>query len=254
MDPAETERVRLALSSQGVRIGQHDADLQDVSRALSSLSTGMEQLGNRLEQMFARVSSLTAPTVPLGPAASSSHEPPAAVSVIPLFQPREPFIPTPLRYSGELGRCRQFLHQCDLVFEQQPLTYAGDRTKTAYVMSLLSGQASDWAVAISFNRPTLAGSYSEFIDNMRGVFDHPVQGKEASSRLLSLRQGADSVSQFALNFRILAVESGWDNTALQSVFLRGIGCGQVRAVAGGAGTYETHLILIIIWTPLSGRL
>ncbi|KAK0137189.1 ATP-binding cassette sub-family G member 5 [Merluccius polli] len=63
---------RLALSSQGVRIGQHDADLQDVSRALTSLSTGMEQLGNRLEQMFARVSSLTAPTVSLGPPASSS--------------------------------------------------------------------------------------------------------------------------------------------------------------------------------------
>ena len=163
MDPAETERVRLALSSQGVRIGQHDADLQDVSRALMSLSTGMEQLGSRLEQMFARVSSLTGPVVSLGPVAASSLEPPAA----PPFQPREPFIPTPLRYSGELGRCRQFLHQCDLVFSQQSLTYASDRMRTAYVMSFLSGQASDWAVAISFNCPALAGSYVDFIDTMQ---------------------------------------------------------------------------------------
>ena len=43
---------------------------------------------------------------------------------------------------------------------------------------------------------------------MRRVFDHPVRGKEASSRLLSLRQGSDSVAQFALKFRIIAAESG----------------------------------------------
>ena len=30
------------------------------------------------------------------------------------------------------------------------------------------------------------------------------------------------MTQFALNFRILAAESGWDETALQSVFVRGL--------------------------------
>ena len=107
------------------------------------------------------------------------------------------------------------------MFEQQPLTYASDRTKTAFIMSLLSDQAADWAVANSMNRPTLTLSYTDVCE-MRRVFDHPVRGKEASSRLLSLRQGSDSVAQFASNFRILAAESGWDEMALQSVFVRGL--------------------------------
>ena len=218
MDPAESEKVRQALTSQGTRIGQHNATLQEFSEALRGLSAGMSELGARMEQICSQVSSLVAPVSRHGPAASSASDFPAAAFVSSPSQPCEPFIPTPVRYAGELGRCRQFLHQCSLVFEQQPLTYASDRTKTAFIMSLLSDQAADWAVGNSINRPTLALYYTDFVCEMRRVFDHPVRGKEASSRLLSLRQGSDSVAQFALNFRILAAESGWDETALQSVF------------------------------------
>ena len=224
MDPAESEKVWQALTSQGTRIGQHDAALQEFSEALRGLSAGMSELGVRMEQICSQVSSLAgaAPVSRHGPAASSASDFPAAAFVSSPCQPREPFIPTPVRYAGELGRCRQFLHQCSLVFEQQPLTYASDRTKTALIMSLLSDQAADWAVANSMSRPTLTLSYPDFVCEMQRVFDHPVRGKEASSRLLSLRQGSDSVAQFALNFRILAAESGWDETALQSVFVRGL--------------------------------
>jgi hypothetical protein len=222
MDPAESDKVRQALSSQGTRIGQHDAALQEFSEVLRGFSVGMTELGARMEQIGSQVSSLAAPGSIHGPAVSSASDFHAAAHVASPSQLREPFIPTPVRYSGELGRCRQFLHQCTLVFEQQPLSYASDRTKTAFMMSLLSDQAADWAVANSINRPSLALSYADFVNEMRRVFDHPVRGKEASSRLLSLRQGSDSVAQFALSFRILAAESGWDETALQSVFLRGL--------------------------------
>uniref|UniRef100_A0A674P9V0 DUF4939 domain-containing protein n=1 Tax=Takifugu rubripes TaxID=31033 RepID=A0A674P9V0_TAKRU len=65
----------------------------------------------------------------------------------PATQPREPYIPIPGRYSGDLGTCSQFLHQCQLVFTQQPLTYSTPQAKTAFVMSLLTGQAAAWSVA-----------------------------------------------------------------------------------------------------------
>ncbi|XP_037609788.1 uncharacterized protein LOC119478845 [Sebastes umbrosus] len=42
---------------------------------------------------------------------------------------------------------------------------------------------------------------------LRKVFDHPVQGKEAANRLLSLRQGSKSVAEYAVEFRILAAEN-----------------------------------------------
>ena len=53
---------------------------------------------------------------------------------------------------------------------------------------------------------------------MRSVFDHPVRGKEASHSLLQLRQGSRSVASFAVEFRTLAAESGWNEEALQGVF------------------------------------
>lgn len=57
---------------------------------------------------------------------------------------------------------------------------------------------------------------------MKKVFDHPVLGKEISSHLLSLRQGARTVADYSIEFRILAAESRWDKLALQGVFTRGL--------------------------------
>lgn len=69
--------------------------------------------------------------------------------VPPPKNPCEPFIPTPARYSGVLGSCGQFLHQCSLVFDQQPLMYLTDRSKIAFIMSLLSDKGSTCALAVS---------------------------------------------------------------------------------------------------------
>ena len=109
----------------------------------------MSELGARVEQIGSQVSSLAAPVSLHGPAVSSASDFPAAAPVSSPSQPRKPFIRTPVGYAGELGRCRQFSHQCTLVFEQQLLSYASDRTKTAFMMSLLSDQAADWAVAVA---------------------------------------------------------------------------------------------------------
>ena len=57
------------------------------------------------------------------------------------------------------------------------------------------------------------------MEEMRKVFHHPVRGKEASQRLLQLRQGSRSVAgSLAVEFRTLAAESGWNEEALQGVF------------------------------------
>lgn len=46
------------------------------------------------------------------------------------------------------------------------------------------------------------------------VFDDPVQGQEAAEWLLALPQASQSVAAFALEFRILSAESGWNDLAL----------------------------------------
>lgn len=70
---------------------------------------------------------------------------PSPTPAAPFGISREPFIPTPASYSGDLGTCGHFLHQCPLVFDQQPLTYLTDKSRIAFVMSLLY-DASDLGV------------------------------------------------------------------------------------------------------------
>lgn len=43
------------------------------------------------------------------------------------------------------------------------------------------------------------------------------------AQLLDLRQGSQSASHYALEFRILAAESGWGDLELQTIFRRGLG-------------------------------
>lgn len=56
---------------------------------------------------------------------------------------------------------------------------------------------------------------------MRQVFDYPVTGRQAMSQLLDMQQGSLSVLEYALNFRILAAESGWGILLFRPFFARG---------------------------------
>lgn len=89
------------------------------------------------------------------------------------------------------------------------------------MMSLLSGRASASAVALVNSRSLVCNNLETFSNEMRKVFDH-IQGKEASGHLLSLRQGKSFVSEYSIDFHILAAETGWDERALQGVFFRGL--------------------------------
>ncbi|XP_050924947.1 uncharacterized protein LOC108874699 [Lates calcarifer] len=219
MDPAEIERVKLALTSQGARVGQHEDALKDITDKLLCLASSMTQLDARLDQVSTQLTSLAAPV----PSSAPPVHPPAPTTspTLPSL-PREPFIPTPVRYSGEVGSCSQFLHQCSLVFDQQPLSYSTDRSKIAFVSSLLSGKASAWAVATANANSPAWQTYHSFCCEFRRVFDHPLRGKVAGNRLLSLRQGSLTVAAYSVDFRILAAECGWDEGALQGLFLRGL--------------------------------
>lgn len=97
---------------------------------------------------------------------------------------------------------------------------------TSFVMSLLSGRAAAWSLAISTQQPGFMNNYTHFTAEMK-VFDHPLKGRQAKSQLLDLQQGNCSVSEYAINFLILGVENGWDDSARQAIFLKGLS-GQLK--------------------------
>ncbi len=54
------------------------------------------------------------------------------------------------------------------------------------------------------------------------MFDHPVSGREASKRLLTLNQGFRSAADFAIEFRTIAAGREWNNEALMVCFQGGL--------------------------------
>lgn len=223
MDPADTDnpdsppdRVLRAISNQGAVIGRHDQLLQALIKSQETSSNQIAQLNAMLQQLTTNISTFQSPVQP--PAAEAQ----AFAATPPLLPPREPHVPDPEHYSGDMGKCGGFLLQCSLVFSQRPATYSSSASKIAFIMGLLQGKALDWATAVWQNDPLIRNNFEVFQNELRKVFDHPVKGKEASKRLLNLSQGPRSVAEYSVEFRTLAAEAGWDDTALQSVFTNGL--------------------------------
>lgn len=202
-----------AVSSQGQLLGKHESLLNAVMENQRASAAQIAQLGSMLQ-------SLTTSMAQSSAAAATATPAPSPAST--LRPPRESHVPDPEHYSGDMGKCGAFLLQCSLVFTQKPLTYTSDSSKIAFVMGLLQDKALSWASAVWENKPAIRYDYSLFEDELKKVFDHPVQGKEAAKRMLTLHQGTKSVAEFSVDFRILAAEAGWDENALMTVFINGL--------------------------------
>nr|XP_061790648.1 uncharacterized protein LOC133580375 [Nerophis lumbriciformis] len=77
-------------------------------------------------------------------------------------------------------------------------------------------------MAVSNSRPAIRHSFETFKTELVRVFDHPVKGKEAASRLLDFSQGDLTVADYSIQFRILAAECGFEEAALCGIFRRGL--------------------------------
>lgn len=212
-----------ALSSQGVLLGQHDTllcNLADRNQALvtqvTHLTAQVTQLSTQVSQLSTQVTQLSGPTQPA--ASSSLRHDNAAISPVV----REPHVSLPERYSGDLGSCQAFLTQVSLIFRLQPLSFASEQSKVAFLIGLLAGTAREWGTSVWEQQSPICDSYPAFTAEMKKVFDHPVRGREASHRLTSLRQGSRSVAEYAVEFRTLAAGSGWNDKALQGIFYAGL--------------------------------
>uniref|UniRef100_A0A8C9X8K7 CCHC-type domain-containing protein n=1 Tax=Sander lucioperca TaxID=283035 RepID=A0A8C9X8K7_SANLU len=213
----EFTQIRTAIANQGILLGQHDT-------LFKTISENSQMLLNQVQLLTNQVSALTTQVNAAPPVQGIQTAPSPTPPVFPALpaQIREPFVPAPERYDGNMGTCGDFLTQCSLVFEQQPLTYASERSRIAYLINSTSGSARSWGSAVWESQSDVCNSYVAFTTEMRKVFDHPVRGKEAAKRLFSLRQGSRSVAEMAVEFRTLAAVSGWNDEALQGVFINAL--------------------------------
>ncbi|XP_073670196.1 uncharacterized protein [Paramisgurnus dabryanus] len=169
----------------------------------SILSEQLKELSNRLDQVTPRHEASTSS----GGAASFEQEPHTA---------------TPPTYNGDPNTCRSFLQQCSLVFALQPRRFSSSTSKVAYVLTLLTGRARDWGMAAWGAKAPFTFSFEALEEEMLKLFDRSLKGDMAAAELVRLRQRNDSVTDFAIRFKTLAICCNWNDAALRAQFLEGL--------------------------------
>ena len=155
--------------------------------------------------------------------------PPATLSPVvagALAVPVSPVTALPLsapeKFSGETGKCCAFIVDCEMYYELRPSAFPTERSKVAFMVSHLTGRAKAWATSEWSRESSICNSLDEFIEALRGAFDPTSSDREKACALSNIRQGTDSVCDYAIRFRTLATDSGWNSTALYDVFLKGL--------------------------------
>uniref|UniRef100_A0A672Z328 DUF4939 domain-containing protein n=1 Tax=Sphaeramia orbicularis TaxID=375764 RepID=A0A672Z328_9TELE len=151
MNPAELTQVQEAIQFQGHRLGGHE-------RALHSLVDRMTQLATQVSQL----------TRTQAVAAAVSGESRAANP--PVRDSAEPNIPAPSKYSGNPDTCRDFLTQIQLIFDSQPVRFAKDSVKIAYLASLLEGPPLSYFNALYEQGSPAVLSFSALLSELKRVY------------------------------------------------------------------------------------
>ncbi len=198
--------MRRALMQQGVLLGRHQEEITASRRVYSEISLQLNQLVERFDQLH------TSPSVATSP-------PDRDGTINRLAEPR---LNPPAPYSGEPNTCRSFLSQCSLTFSLQPSCFPTERSKVAFIITLLVGQAREWGTAMWDNEQDCCSSFDSFSEELRKVFDRSARGTEAARALALLRQRESSVSSYSIEFRTLAASCGWNDKALWDNFLHGL--------------------------------
>uniref|UniRef100_A0A671SJH4 DUF4939 domain-containing protein n=1 Tax=Sinocyclocheilus anshuiensis TaxID=1608454 RepID=A0A671SJH4_9TELE len=87
---------------------------------------------------------------------------PSSASVSPMALPAS--------YAGDAAVCGGFLLQVDLFIEMQPQKFTTERSKVAFLISLLNGKALEWARAIGNANNAIINSYDAFKNLFKEAF------------------------------------------------------------------------------------
>lgn len=198
-DPAALMQLSTELSAQASQLALH-------RHQLSRLTTLTDELVQALQGL--RLSSINT-TADQPPA--QSNPPPAVTS------PVSPRLAFPENFDGTPTKCKGFLLQCSLFVSQQPSLYPSDSSRIAFVCSLLTGRALEWATAVWRTDGSTFPTFETFLQQFREFREG-----NAGEQLLTLSQGRRSAAEYALSFRTIAAQTTWVEDTLKLLFRKGL--------------------------------
>ncbi|KAI7790520.1 Pol polyprotein [Triplophysa rosa] len=206
-DPAGQDPMWVALQQQGVLLGQQATRLSAATQGVDVLQAQVAALQHQLAELVREAGRAGNPHP--SPPRGATHE-------------SEPHANSPPLYDGDPNSCRAFLSQCSLVFALQPRRYATEETRIAYILTLLTGRARQWGIAVWEAQDPCCRSFREFRSEMTSLFDRSARGDEAAAQLSRMTQGRGSITDFVIRFKTLAAACDWNAGALRARFLDGL--------------------------------
>lgn len=128
----------------------------------------------------------------------------------------------PMSYSGDPGSCNGFLLQSSLYIEANALHFPSEISKIAFMISLLTGRALQWAEALWSAKSPAFSSHNAFVNHFKEVFGVAITPLSVHDELITLRQGTSNIHEYTLRFRSLAANSGWNQIALLAAYRKGL--------------------------------
>ncbi len=153
----------------------------------------------------------------------------------------------PDKFDGTAEQCKGFIHQVQIYLDHQGERFESEGKRCAFIMTLLTGRAIDWAVAVWDSDPRLRSSVTYFIQQLREVFEYPHGGRDVLTQLINLTQGNRTAAEFAIEFRTLAAQSGWNDVALKATFHKSLNCDlQTELACKGEGSSYSDFVTLAI--------
>jgi len=175
---------------------------------LEELSGVLQNLSQRLQNLESRSPVLESAPLLFQPTASPSGA--------------APKVALPEKFGGTIRKYRDFIISVENIFCLQPLSYPTDEVKCRFIGTLLTGDALAWFRNIVEYETYRLKDYSNFKKDFKEMFDDPNSIRHACAQLDHLQQGKGSVSSYAIVFRRLASETGYNEAALRHNFIKGL--------------------------------
>ena len=180
------------------------ASFAEVAQAVAGLTVAVQNLRSEVDSIKTHLASPSVPVV----AQTNTN-----------FEPRPAPIP-PFHGDPRLGR--GFLTQCEITFRLQPSRFQSDESRIGFVAGAFTSHALAWYTAIADKTPSLLHDYAQFRDAFLGIFSSPTEIEDAAVRIHKIKQGNRSVSEYAVEFKVIAAQCNITDDSMRGAFYAGL--------------------------------
>lgn len=128
----------------------------------------------------------------------------------------------PEKFDGAPASFPMFLAQAKLYIQGRARNFPDDRTKVHFLISLLKDQAAKWALPLLRQDSPLLADYTGFCNRLEAAFGNPQKESQANRAIRRLKQGKSTVATYTTEFRLLAQDLTWNDSALRDQYLEGL--------------------------------